>query len=80
MSGYRKTTQRCRQFLVRGMEATRSDWRFHCAVATLAKAPKSGAVAAATSGLAGPVHLIGGRRRDPLRFTSPIRQTTHTSC
>lgn len=41
MIGYLKTTQRCRQFLVRGVEATRSDWRFHCAVANLAKILRS---------------------------------------
>lgn len=35
--GYLKTTQHCRQFLTRGLAAVRADWRFHCAVANLAK-------------------------------------------
>lgn len=40
--GYLKTTQRCRQFLTRGLEAVRADWRFHCAVANLAKIIRTG--------------------------------------
>ena len=35
--GYLKTTQQCRQFLLRGLQKVRGDWRFHCAVANLAK-------------------------------------------
>jgi len=40
--GYLKTTQRCRQFLTRGLEAVRADWRLHCAVAHWAKILRTG--------------------------------------
>ena len=42
--GYLKTTHRCRQFLIRGLAAVRDDWRFHCAVANLAKIVRNGQV------------------------------------
>lgn len=35
--GYLKTVQGCRQFLLRGLAKVNGDWRFHCAVANLAK-------------------------------------------
>ena len=40
--GYLKTVQGCRQFLLRSLAKVEPEWRFHCAVANLARILRRG--------------------------------------